>query len=189
MLLERVVFNFHEVGEKGLDDVRNECLSHFASRLKEVITSDNKRYRTFWQDEFPDNEGRMRKGCIGNYKHFRDFFGHKIKYNSKNTVFEETITNNPDNMWNVKQFCMDYYNLEYVEETQEHSGYFRYKSNTREVRNDDCCCAEWVGDLREEADNKLRDFYYTFGVGEFPFITIAFVRLGNKEYYFYTIHR
>ena len=123
------------------------------------------------------------------YKHFQDFFGNKIKYNSKSIVFEETFTSNPDKMWNVRQFCMDYYNLEYVEETQEHSGYFRYKSNTREVRNDDCCCAEWVGDLREEADNKLRDFYYVFGVGEFPFITITIIRLGNKEHYFYTIHR
>ena len=188
MLLERVVFNFHEVGEKGLDDIRNECLSHFASRLNEVITSDNKRYRTFWQDEWSDNSGRMKKGCIANYKHFRDFFGNTIKYNSKSIVFEETITNDPDKLWNVKQFCMDYYNLEYIEETEEHSGYFRYKSNNRAIESNDCC-VEWVGGKRDSADEKLRDFYYSFGVGEFPFITIILVRLGNKEYYFYTIHR
>lgn len=189
MLIEKAVFSFHEVGEKGLDDIRNECLNHFASHLKEVITSDNKRYRIFWQDEWPDNSGRMKKGCIGNYKHFRDFFGNNIKYNSKSIVFEETITNNPDKLWNVKQFCMDYYNLEYIEETEEHSGYFRYKSNNKGLKDEDCCCAEWVGGLREEADEKLRDFYYTFGVGEFPFITITIIRLGNKEHYFYTIHR
>ena len=189
MLLERVVFNFQEVGEKGLIDIKNECLSHFASRLKEAITSDNKKYRTFWVDEWPDDQGRMKKGCIANYKHFRDFFGSSIKYNTKSIVFEETVTNDPDKVWNVKQACMDYYNLEYIEETEEHSGYFRYRSNTREFKENDCCCAEWVGGLRDEADEKLRDFYYSFGIGEFPFITIAIIRLGNKEHYFYTIHR
>ena len=36
MLIEAVVFNFKEVGEKSAADIKNECLCHFAYDLKEL---------------------------------------------------------------------------------------------------------------------------------------------------------
>ena len=124
MLIENVVFNFYEVGEKGFADIKNECLSHFASRLRECLTSSNERIRKFWVDRgLSTSPDAPFKGSTANYKIFQDLYGSKIKYNSKSIVFEETITNNPESIWNVKQYCMDMYNLEYVEETEQHSGY------------------------------------------------------------------
>lgn len=187
MLIENVVFNFYEVGEKGFADIKNECLSHFASRLKECLTSSNERIRKFWVDRGLNTDPDAPfKGSIANYKIFQDLYGSKIKYNSKSIVFEETVTNNPDSIWNVKQYCMDAYNLEYVEETEQHSGYFRYKPYN-EVLHDTCECS--VSPDRDEAQEALRNFYSAFGVGEFPFLTIKIIRLGNKDHYFYTIHR
>ena len=189
MLIENVVFNFYEVGEKGFADIKNECLSHFASRLKDCLTSSNERIRRFWCDFSLTNDGSDVKGSIANYKIFQDLYGSKIKYNTKSIIFEETITNNPESIWNVKQYCMDMYNLEYVEETDEHSGYYRYKPNPSNcIRTyDKCECS--VGEDRDNAEEMLRHFYSAFGVGEFPFLTVKIIRLGNKDHYFYTIHR
>lgn len=188
MLIENVVFNFYEVGEKSLADIKNECLSHFASRLKDCLTSDNEKIRKFWVDRGLDNSPDTPfKGSIANYKIFQNLYGSSIKYNSKSIVFEETITHNPDNIWNVKQYCMDMYNLEYIEKTEDHSGYYRYKPSNCVKAYDKCECS--VGSERDDAQEALRHFYSAFGVGEFPFLTIKIIRLGNKDHYFYTIHR
>ena len=182
MLIENVVFNFYEVGEKGLADIKNECLSHFASRLKECLTSSNERIRRFWVDRVlstktaPDTPFQ---GSVANYKIFGDLYGSKIKYNSKSIVFEETITNNPESIWNVKQYCMDMYNLEYIEETEEHSGYFRYKPSSNRIAHDTCECS--VSSDRNEAEETLRNFYSAFGVGEFPFLTIKIISIFTKS--------
>ena len=78
------------------------------------------------------------------------------------------------------------------EETEEHSGYYEYskdeiprltylKAYTECVTN-----REGNTDLQEENVRRFNEF---FGKGEFPFITITVIRLGNKDHYFYTIHR
>ena len=178
MLIEQNVFGFYEVGEKSFMDIKNYCLSSFARDLKEALTSSNEKIRMFWVEE----------GSTANYKIFRDYFGSKIKYNSKNIVFEETITNNPESPWSVRQVCMDTYGLEYIPETVDHSAYFRYrKDELRRSYGDACEC--YVGEPLPDAEEKLRNFYEAFGKGEFPFITITIIRLGNKDHFFYTIHR
>ena len=189
MLIENVVFNFYEVGEKGIADIKNECLSHFASRLKECLTSSNERIRRFWVDRglLEAASNAPFKGSIANYKIFQDLYGSKIKYNTKSIVFEETITNNPESIWNVEQYCMDMYNLEYVEETERCSGYFRFRPSNNVALHDTCECS--VSPDRDEAQEALRNFYSAFGVGEFPFLSVIIIRLGNKDHYFYTIHR
>ena len=177
MLIEKVVFNFNEVGEKSLMDIKNECMVSFAYKLKEALTSNEEKIRKFWSES-----------SIANYKVFQDLFGSKIKYNSKNIVLEEVVYNNDRSLWNLKQTCADVYGLEYVEGTAETSDYFRYKKSKGKLTCD-TCCAESVGTEREAADECLRNFYKSFGLGEFPFMTITIIRLGNKDHYFYDIHR
>ena len=53
----------------------------------------------------------------------------------------------------------------------------------------DTCCMEAVGEKRNDSEERLRHFYTAFGQGEFPFITVTVIRIGNKDHYFYTIHR
>lgn len=181
MLIENTVFNFHEVGEKSFEEIKNECLVHFASNLREALTTKDERIRKFWLDS-----------SIANYKVFSDYFGSKIKYNSKSIVFEETLHNDLNNPWSLRSTCMDVYGLEYVEGNNETSDYYRYrKGNPISTCTCDSCCCEFVGDKREPeiAEEAVRNFYKSFGVGEFPFMTIIMIRLGNKDHYFYTIHR
>ena len=191
MLIDKVVFNFHEVGEKSFEEIKNECLVSFAVDLKIALTSGDEHIRTFWSDKHLCYDGQTREGDLINYKNFQDFFGSKIKYNSKNIVFEETLYNYPDGPWSPRRTCMEVYGLEYIEPTNETSGYYRYRKDGLK-RNYDTCCCEYVGELEavtRESEERLRHFDVAFSMGEFPFITITIIRLGNKDHYFYTIHR
>lgn len=193
MLIEQVVFNFHEVGEKSFEEIKNECLVSFAVDLKIALTSSDEHIRNFWADSHVCNDGQTREGSIANYKVFQDNFGSKIKYNSKSIVFEETLYNYPEGPWSPKRTCMDVYGLEYVEPKNETSGYYSYRKDELKMTCD-TCCTEYVGkpvdpEKVKEAKERLRHFDTAFSAGEFPFITITMIRLGNKDHYFYTIHR
>ena len=188
MLIEQIVFNFHEVGEKSFEEIKNECLVNFAYNLKEALTSTDEKIRKFWVESSTSFDGKERKGSIANYKNFSDFFGSMIKYNSKSIVFEETFHNGIAKPWSVQQTCMDVYGLEYVEGTENASDYYRYRKDGLH-RTCDTCCADFIGEKLDDAEEKLRHFYTAFGAGEFPFITVTVIRLGNKDHYFYTIHR
>lgn len=188
MLIERNVFNFQEVGEKSFEEIKNECLVSFAVNLKIALTSSDEHLRKFWTDSHVCNDGQTREGSVVNYKVFQEYFGSTIKYNSKSIVFEETLYNYPDGPWSPKRTCMEVYGLEYIEPTNETSGYYRYRKDGLR-RTCDTCCMEAVGDKKEDAEERLRHFDTAFSAGEFPFITITIIRLGNKDHYFYTIHR
>ena len=175
MLIEAVVFNFSEVGEKSMLDIKNECLCHFAYDLKELLEADTG--ESTW--------------CTWNYKFFQDKFGSKIKYNSKSIVYEETLYNNEP--WSVKDTCRACYGLEWVEGSESHSGYYRFPSHpVSKMVHPKICCERVTKEnetKNELADKNICRFNEYFGIGEFPFITITMVRLGNKDHYFYTIHR
>ena len=180
MLIEQQVFNLNEVGEKSLNDITNECLCHFAYDLKHLLEAD---------------DGNCTWGTW-NYKFFQDTYGSKIKYNSKNVVYEETLYNNEP--WSVKDTCKVCYGLEWVEDC-EYSGYYRFKDPdptvpkmvhpkvcTERVNPTNRGCLALKGDI---IDKNICKFNEYFGKGEFPFMTITIIRLGNKDHYFYTIHR
>ena len=191
MLIEQTVFNFHEVGEKSFEEIKNECLVSFAVDLKIALTSSDPHIRNFWCDTHTCNDGQTREGSVANYKIFQDEFGTKIKYNSKSIVFEETLHNGIDKPWSLQQTCMDVYGLEYIEGTDTTSPYYRYRKDGAKLTCDTCCC-EYVGENEnhsKESEERLRHFYTAFSAGEFPFMTITIIRLGNKDHYFYRIHR
>ena len=188
MLIDKVVFNFNEVGEKSLSDIKNECMVSFASHLKEALTSKDEKIRRFWLDSSTTYGGDSKPGSTANYKIFSDLFGTKIKYNSKSIVFEETITNGYSNPWSLRNTCADVYGLEWVESSENCSSYYRYRKDGLKLHCN-TCCTEFVGGERPEADEYLRNFYKAFSIGEFPYMTITLIRLGNKDHYFYNIHR
>ena len=174
MLIEVVAFNLREVGEKSIADIKNECLCNFAYDLKEVLEAD---------------EGNSTWGTW-NYKFFQGTYGSKIKFNSKNIVYEETLYNHEP--WSVKDTCRACYGLEYVEGTENTSSYYRYPSHSvPKMIHPEVCC-ERVTDKETKTELQLenvRRFDEFFGRGEFPFMTITLIRLGNIDHYFYRIHR
>jgi hypothetical protein len=191
MLIEQTVFNFHEVGEKSFEEIKNECLVSFAVDLKIALTSSEEHIRRFWADSHVCYDGQTREGSLANYKVFQDNFGSKIKYNSKSIVFEETLHNGMGKPWSLQQTCMDVYGLEYVTGDVNHSGYYSFKEDNVRMTCPTVCC-EYVGEkenFSKESEERLKNFYNAFSTGEFPFMTITVIRLGNKDHYFYRIHR
>lgn len=188
MLIEKTVFNFHEVGEKSFDEIKNECLVSFATDLKIALTSTDEKIRKFWLDRSSTYAGDSKPGSIANYKIFQDLFGSSIKFNSKSIVLEETLHNGINQPWSLQQTCMDVYGLEYVQPTENTSGYYKFREDGLKMTCD-TCCTEFVGDKLEDSEERLKRFYVAFGAGEFPFMTITVIRLGNKDHYFYSIHR
>ena len=180
MLIEKQIFNFHEVGEKSFEEIKNECLVHFAVSLKEALISSQEHIRKFWSES-----------SIANYKIFNDLFSSMIKYNSKNIVFEEVLHNGMNKPWSLQQTFMDVCGLEYVQPTEEASGYYKLRNDIPTLRCDTCCMAtvDEESNLSKESIKRIENFYTSFGVGEFPFMTVTLIRLGNKDHYFYNIHR
>ena len=174
MLIEQRVFNFNVVDDRSFTDIKNECLIDFAYKLKDLLYSDTERIWGTW-----------------NYKTFQDNFSTNIKYNTKSIVFEETVTNSNTSAWSVKEACMSCYGLELVPESKEHGSYYRYPEHDTAVLVHPNVCTACVKDkCQDEVSSKnLTHFDEYFGKVEFPFITITVIILGNKDHYFYTIHR
>ena len=189
MLIDAQVYGFREVNDQSFEDIKITCLAHFASNLREALTSKQERIRKWWVDSATSYDGNhINKGSIANYKMFADFFSTHIKYNTKSIVFEETITNDPNAFYSVKGHCASFFGLEYIPATEEHSGYYRYRKDGIRQRCDNVCEC-FVGEKVPDEEERLRHFDEAFGKGEFPFLTIIIIRLGNKDHYFYTVHR
>ena len=187
MLLEQAVLGFREVGENSLEEIKNTCLVDFAYKLKSLIVE------VCYQAE---REKQDIGYGIYMYKVFNDKYSSNIKYNTKSIIFEETINNNKDQAWSVRGCCEDVYDLQWNPDTEEHSGFYTLRHSGIHQTDKNCCeravneneMLEY-GKTREWTDRLLTNFYEFFGRGEFPFITITIIRLGNKEHYFYRIHR
>ena len=182
MLIEAVAFNLREVGEKSIMDIKNECLCSFAYDLKRYIAEMVKEAQ---------KDGNNYGWGTWMYKAFQDTYGSKISYNSKNIVYEETIYNDPKAAWSVKRACEDAYGLRWVKETEESSGYYIKDKSAPRLISQNCCCEEAVGteSVQEDYEKLLTRFHEFFGLGEFPFMTITLLRLGNVDHFFYKIHR
>lgn len=176
-----------EVGDKTIQDIKSECLADFAYNLQSLIWSNET-----WS--FNSNYGVNRTcdssspifSTIAHYKTYENSFGHSIKYNSKNIVFEELISNDKSKSRGVQGTCADMYGL-----TKDQDGTYSYTkvrlTCATRYPNVGCeCSPEEVSAAKSDA---LRDFHLFFGAGEFPFINIHVIRIGNVDHYFYTITR
>ena len=187
MLLDNCVFNMNEVGDKTMQEIKSECLADFAYHLQSLIWSEED-----WSfcEACTTNKADSSSpvfSTLAHYKSFQDAFGTPIKYNSKNIVFEETISNDRQNSYGVQSTCAAHYGLSkgakepYYSYTGE-----KLRCATRYPDVGCECCAEENSENKKEA---LRNFHLFFGVGEFPYITICVIRVGNIDHYFYRIHR
>ena len=169
MLIENTALNLQEVGDKSITQVKRECLNHFAFYLREFILSRPEPLKT---------------GTI-NYQLFADYCGSKIKYNSKNIVFEETLYNS--SQFSPQQSCKDYYRLKRVDSCTTPNSTYWYEFEPEPKYLEDGCCAEAAE--CSVPKNRLLEFHKFFGVGEFPYVHITVLRIGNIDHYFYSITR
>ena len=126
MIISNCVFNMNEVGDKSIQAIKSECLADFAYNLQSLIWS-----QETWSF---NSELGVNKTCdsetpifstLAHYKTYEDAYGNPIKYNSKNIVYEEFISNDNSKRRGVKGTCADIYGL-----AEEKDGTYYY-TNTR----------------------------------------------------------
>ena len=112
---------------------------------------------------------------IQHYESFKKYT-HTIKFNSKNISFEDIDYDI------LRKQCEDIYNLTplYSGGTNEPSIITGYKLENLDTSSEKS---------REEVSIDLTNFHKYFGVGEFPAMHFYIVRIGNQDYFFYTITR
>lgn len=168
MLMKTSVHCFYELGDRSIDDIITECKYDFARKCLE-ITKENK-------DNCPPNHYIF---SIQAYQTFNGK-GRYITYQDKSVEYQSLETD-------MRQFFERY--LERLE-------------NNPDIVIPDCYSNETGKYLLQTIQNEVKEdlgltltkpeykrYEALFGLGEFPFLLITILRIGNKRYYFYQIER
>ena len=175
MLITEAALYMGQVGDLSLDEIKTICFTQFAENLR---------------DELLENYPNPHKMGLQNYGYFNKQYGKKIQYNNKNITYKEMFSD-------LKDFCGQFFGL-----------------IQKDFKNPPTCVgafSTWEVPTKEEYDTKVKkrweetgmytdsseyeniklcgNFSEFFGKGEFPFMYITMIRLGNQDYYFATIER
>lgn len=174
------VFNFRPVGNRTLEEIKEECFNNFLYKLKNYVMQ-------------PGNpHPKIITRGLHQYNHFENEFGENISYNTKNREFYKLYTD-------LKDFVKDNMYPERVckedQEVEPQGTHYILSQNGKEF-------IKIKVDLEDNPDESsfvcngipsttfyMDDFIDLFSRGEFPFMGISIVRIGNHDYYFYTITR
>ena len=168
MLISEEAHCFTELGKKSIEQAQMECFEDFYDNL-----------RRFTGKKLDYNE------CsIENYNRFDSFCGKQIHYNNKNVQFTTLIPREQSTEL-VYTFCENF-------KKESSSEAPRVKSIDEELKEKGterlCEDVEWASYI-DKAKPILPRYEIIFGAGEFPFLNFKIVRIGNKEYFWYTLTR
>lgn len=177
MLKKETVHNFRELGDKSIDDITYECKCDFIDKCYTLV-------REFLSTSKDDNERNINNLFnIRAYNSFNDK-GRYVTYQNQGVEYEELRTD-------IK---------EYLKNCLERD--IKHKQSS-DCKNDEEFCSNEISTyLFEDVENEIKNdltltltklkfkrYEALFGLGEFPFMIITIVRIGNKRYYFYQITR
>ena len=168
MLKKTSVHNFCELGDRSIDDIIVECKYDFAVKCLEIV------------DEYKDCEtSDYYLFGLRTYETF-NAKGRFITYQDKSVEYETLDSN-------IREFF---------------ERYLKRLDNDQIGPIPDCYSNETVKYLLQKIKNTTKEdlgitltkpeyirYESLFGLGEFPFMIITIVRIGNKRYYFYQITR
>lgn len=167
MLIEDQAHCFREIGKLSIDQAQMECYEDFYDNM-----------RRFVGKELDCNECSLE-----NYNRFDGFCGKLIRYNNKNIQFTTFIPreNSTELFWTM---C---------------------KNNGKDDDNDTSVVKTIDEEIKEKGIKRLCEdveikhfqgikqlaprYEVIFGPGEFPIMIFKIGRIGNKDYFWYTIAR
>lgn len=171
MLVTRKALCMGEVQDWTISKIKEHLFRVFACNLKqELLETDH------------------HKQGLQNYSYFEAEYGKSITYNNKNISYEEIFTD-------LKEFCGRYFELKpktvydggtnevtrertIFELPTEEEYYSKYGKDN---------CVPTEGEY--EQLQKFVDYSAFFGRGEFPYMRITIIRIGNQDYYFGSLVR
>ena len=166
MLITEKVLCMRAVGDLTIAEMKEQCFRQFANYLKQELL-----------------ETEHHKQGLQNYSYFEAEYAKQISYNNKNISYEEVF-------YDLREFCGYYYGLKPEIRTLGGSDektveYLVFNIPTEEEfhkaheRNNTDPSTEEYKNLQ-----KLESYYKFFGQGEFPYLKLTILRIGNQDYYF-----
>ena len=167
MLIKTEIFNLKQLSQQStLTDIKLDCMNDFCYKIiKMYLTDFGKDYNS-----------------IKRYEMFRSLFAQKITLNLDNLIFQENIK-----ITTLKNHC--------VQETKD----LLTNYDSTQLANDE---QKIVVDLTDQIKFKcnhqdlLKQLYEIaeimeelFGKGQFPIMTLHIIKIGNINYFYYTISR
>lgn len=177
MLKKETVHNFCELGDKSIDDITYDCKRDFADKCFKIV----KHYLSMLkQDDESLTDSLFSIRAYGTF----DGKGRRITYQNQAIEYEELKTD-------VKEYFKNY-----LERGMVHEQPLCCQKDVEFCSNEVCeyLLQEVENEIKEDlgltlTKPKYKRYEALFGLGEFPFMIISIVRIGNKRYYFYQITR
>ena len=169
MLMTEEAHCFNELRKLSIEQAQMECVEDFYHNL-----------RRFAGKELDYNECSLE-----NYNRFDCFCGKHISYNNKNMQFVALIPREQSTE-------LIYRWLENCKKEDSSDSNIRVMSMDEELMEKGierlCEDVEW-SNYATKAKQELPRYQVIFGAGEFPFLNFKIARIGNKEYFWYTLTR
>ena len=171
MLIKTSIFNLKQLDKQStLSDIKLDCMDDFCDKIiKMYITDFGKNYNS-----------------IKRYEMFRSLFAQKITLNLDNLIFQKNIK-----ITTLKNYC--------VRKIKDSSDKLNIDNDSTQLTNDEqkiiveltdqikfkCNPQDFPKQLNEMAEiiDEL------FGNGQFPIMTLHIIKIGNIDYFYYTINR
>lgn len=171
MLIKTEVFNLKQLSQQStLSDIKLDCMNDFCQKIRKMYITD------FGKDY----------NSIKRYEMFRSLFAQKITLNLDNLIFQENIK-----IAILKNHC--------VQKIKDYSDKFNIQSDTTQLANDEQkiivdltdqikfkCNPQ---DLSKQFNEMSETIDELFGKGQFPIMTLHIIKIGNINYFYYTISR
>ena len=171
MLIKTEVFNLKQLSQQStLSDIKLDCMNDFCQKIRKMYITD------FGKDY----------NSIKRYEMFRSLFAQKITLNLDNLIFQENIK-----ITTLKNHC--------VQKIKDYSDEFSIYSDSTQLANDEQkiivdltdqikfkCNPQ---DLSKQFNEMSETIDELFGKGQFPIMTLHIIKIGNINYFYYTISR
>lgn len=168
MLMTEEAHYFNELRKLSIEQAQMECVEDFYNNLR----------------RFAGKELDYGERSLENYNRFDCFCGKHISYNNKNVQFVALIPREQSTeliyRWlenNKKADSYDSNNVMSIDEELMEKGVKRL------------CESIELSYPATDAKQKLPRYQLIFGAGEFPYLNFKIARIGNKEYFWYTLTR
>ena len=168
MLIKTEIFNLKQLSQQStLSDIKSDCMNDFCSKIiKMYVTDFGKDYNS-----------------IKRYEMFHSLFAQKITLNLDNLIFQQNIK-----ITTLKNFCV-----------QEIKDLFDINNESTQLGNDEqkisVCLTDQIKfkctqqDLLKQLNEMSEKIDELFGNGQFPIMTLHIIKIGNIDYFYYTISR
>ena len=167
MLIKTSIFNLTQLDQQStLSDIKLDCMNDFCSKIiKMYVTDFGKDYNS-----------------IKRYEMFRSLFAQKITLNLDNLIFQQNIK-----ITELKNFC--------VQKIKDELDNYDSTQLANDEQKISVCLTDQIKfkcnhqDLLKQMNEMAETIDELFGKGQFPIMTLHIIKIGNINYFYYTISR